>query len=234
MENEYIVYLHINIINSKVYVGITKYHNPSKRWSYGYKHNPYLNSAIIKYGWENFKHIILFRRLPKDAACRIERLLIARYRKSNRSYNIANGGEGAKAVSEETKAKLREYRGVKASQYGRKHSRERIEQQREIAKKCWKLQRDHRLKELLRYGFKSGAEHPNYGKHLSDTTKEKLRKALSKKVLMIDKITGEIIREFSSTTKAEQYLDVKGHHISCCCNGKRKTAYGYIWKYKEE
>ena len=86
----------------------------------------------------------------------------------------------------------------------------------------------------MKYGFKSGVEHPNYGKHLSDTTKEKLRKALSKKVLMIDKITGDIIREFSSTIEAEQYLGVKGHHISCCCNGKRKTAYGYIWKYKEE
>lgn len=51
---------------------------------------------------------------------------------------------------------------------------------------------------------------------------------------MVDKITGEIIREFSSTTEAEQYLGGKGHHVSCCCNGKRKTAYGYIWKYKEE
>lgn len=139
-----------------------------------------------------------------------------------------------KQFQKKLKLNLENIEGVKASQYGRKHSRERIEQQREIAKKCWKLQRDHRLKELLRYGFKSGAEHPNYGKHLSDTTKEKLRKALSKKVLMIDKITGEIIREFSSTTKAEQYLDVKGHHISYCCNGKRKTAYGYIWKYNEE
>ena len=234
MEDEYIVYLHINKINSKVYVGITKYNNPSKRWNYGYRHNPYFNSAILKYGWENFEHILLFKRLPKKTACRIEQLLIARYKKSNRSYNIANGGEGATAISEETRAKLRGYKGAKSSQYGKKHSKERIEQQRDIAKKCWELQRSHRLEELLKYGFKSGKEHPNYGKHLSNTTKEKLREIFSKPVLMIDKVTREVIREFKSTTEAEQYLGAKGHHISCCCNGKRKTAYGYIWKYKRE
>ena len=38
--------------------------------------------------------------------------------------------------------------------------------------------------------------------------------------------------EFPSATEAERLLGVKGKHISCCCNGKRKTAYGYKWSYK--
>lgn len=58
--------------------------------------------------------------------------------------------------------------------------------------------------------------------------------SLSKTVLMIDKNTNEILREFNSTTEAELSLNAKGHHVSCCCNSKRKTAYGYKWKYKEE
>lgn len=36
-ERKYIVYIHKNKINGKVYVGITHYTNPEKRWNYGYK-----------------------------------------------------------------------------------------------------------------------------------------------------------------------------------------------------
>jgi hypothetical protein len=50
---------------------------------------------------------------------------------------------------------------------------------------------------------------------------------------MIDKNTNEILKEFNSTTEAETFLNAKGHHVSCCCNHKRKTAYGYKWRYKE-
>lgn len=128
---KYIVYLHINKINRKVYVGITSYTNASRRWAHGYKGNPHFQASILK------------------------------------------------------------------------------------------------------YGFKSGEEHPMYNKVRTEEDKIRISQALSKVVLMLDKKTDEILKEFNSATEAEDYLNAKGHHISCCCNNKRKTAYGYKWKYKE-
>lgn len=67
-ERKYIVYIHKNKINGKVYVGITHYTNPEKRWGHGYHDN-------------NFEHIILFKNINKELACREKQLLISRYKK---------------------------------------------------------------------------------------------------------------------------------------------------------
>jgi hypothetical protein len=40
------------------------------------------------------------------------------------------------------------------------------------------------------------------------------------------------IKEYQSIQKASKYLNKKPSAICECCKGKRKTAYGYIWKYK--
>lgn len=63
------------------------------------------------------------------------------------------------------------------------------------------------------------------------TTRERMVGKQSKPVLQLTK-TGELVREWPSTMEAGR----NGFHqceISLCCNGKRKSHKGYIWKYKE-
>ena len=50
-------------------------------------------------------------------------------------------------------------------------------------------------------------------------------------VQMFDKFTGELLASFPSTHEAERVTRIYHSHISACCNGKRKSAGGYIWRY---
>lgn len=59
------------------------------------------------------------------------------------------------------------------------------------------------------------------------------RKDLSKSVLQIDKNTNEVIDEFPSIMEIQRKFKYLQGNISACCRGERKTAYGYIWKYKK-
>lgn len=55
-------------------------------------------------------------------------------------------------------------------------------------------------------------------------------------VLQYD-LEGNYLREFKSIDEATRYMGKKYHgNIMMCCqsNNKRKTAYGYIWKYKNK
>ena len=49
----YVIYMHKNKINGKVYIGQTCQNPPEKRWANGkgYSHNPYFTEAIEKYGF---------------------------------------------------------------------------------------------------------------------------------------------------------------------------------------
>ena len=46
--------------------------------------------------------------------------------------------------------------------------------------------------------------------------------------------TNKIIAEFPSINEVERQLGINQSNISMCCNGKRNTAGGFKWKYKEE
>lgn len=52
-------------------------------------------------------------------------------------------------------------------------------------------------------------------------------------IAMLDKNTNEILKVFPSAGEAGRYLkkNVGNAHIIAVCKGKRKTAYGYSWKY---
>lgn len=93
---EYTVYAHKNKTNGKLYIGVTK-QNPSKRFQngFGYKYsNPALWEDIVKYGWDNFEHLILLSRVSKDIASIFEKELIEKYRTTNHyfGYNQQEGG----------------------------------------------------------------------------------------------------------------------------------------------
>ena len=42
---------------------------------------------------------------------------------------------------------------------------------------------------------------------------------------------GTIINTFNSINEAGEYLGKNPSHISSCCTGKRRTAFGFVWKY---
>lgn len=93
--NSYIIYKHTSPSN-KIYIGITKF-DPKYRWlnnGKGYKNQTVFFNAIIKYGWINFKHEILYKDLSKQEALDKEEELIREYKSYDRNYgyNIALKG----------------------------------------------------------------------------------------------------------------------------------------------
>ena len=183
----YCIYIHENKINGKRYVGQTC-QKPKDRWDngHGYKTCTYFNNAILKYGWDNFEHIIFAENLSKTEANKIEKELIEFYDTMNpqKGYNLTKGGEGVsgfkmtdeqkkkigmaqigKEISEETRQKLREIRK------GMKHSEESKEIMRE------KHKRENLSEETLEKMSNSAKErlaipenNPFFGKHHTDET----------------------------------------------------------------
>lgn len=115
------IYCHINKINGKRYIGLSK--NPKKRW--GFQGNNYKNNhhklfwkAILKYGWNNFDHLILEENIPTlEIANEREKYWIAYYHTyigdtNCWGYNATIGGDGTKGhkMSEEEKIWRRQLR----------------------------------------------------------------------------------------------------------------------------
>ena len=227
----YFVYKHTSP-TGKIYIGITC-QEPEKRWSNGngYSGNDYFVKAIRKYGWDNFKHEILFSGLTKEEACQKEIDLIAKYKSNQREfgYNISAGGDctvkGLHWTYTDEQRKRRA--GKNHPMYGKRLTDERREHLREL---------------------NSGENHPQYGTHRSEETKRKIssrqkgktitkecREKISKslqgnipvnrrKVLCIE--TGEI---FDSISAAQKKIGV-----SClwkALQDSSRTAGGFHWKY---
>ena len=95
--NNYKIYVHINKINGKIYIGQTCRKNVKARFGKNgiqYQKCPRFWNAIQKYGWENFEHIVLIENLTQEIADIIEIELIEKYKSCNTNfgYNLAPGG----------------------------------------------------------------------------------------------------------------------------------------------
>lgn len=90
----YTVYVHINKVNNKAYVGQTC-QSVQARWrknGKGYKGQTKFINAIEKYGWDNFDHIILATGLTFEEADKKEQEYVKLYDSINNGYNIQEGG----------------------------------------------------------------------------------------------------------------------------------------------
>jgi len=206
---KYSVYIHISPSN-KYYVGITS-QKPEHRWwnGNGYKRNKYFYAAIQKYGWNNFIHKVIAENLSECDAKNLEISLIKKLDSSNKEhgYNITLGGEGqyGMIVSDETRRKLSNSLKGQKTHLGINHS--------ESTKLKISLSRT--------------------GKTHSEETKHKMRieSYNKKRVSQYDK-NNNYIRNYISTMEAQRETNIPNTNIAKCCNGKLKTAGGYVWVYK--
>lgn len=122
---KYVVYVHINKTNLKVYVGQTG-QSLQRRWRDGKGYlncDTYFSNAIKKYGWDSFEHIVLEEGLTKSEADFYEKMYIREYKSYDRryGYNLTFGGDGM-TPTEETRMKMKlhrpDFKGEKSPRYG--------------------------------------------------------------------------------------------------------------------
>ena len=255
-DKHYIVYKH-TAPNGKVYIGITG-QNPLKRWAsgFGYETQIYFWRAIVKYGWINIKHEILYENLSEQEAKDIEIRLIKEYNSQdvNCGYNVDLGYDHLQ--SKETRQKMAEAKkGKKWSErqrlayleyadhyHGRSVYKYDIEGNLiETFISVTKAARDANLPvETLRTRLKNNRRNNNFKFHYSYGKFEDMGVAyenggyVKASVDMYD-ISMNYIRTFSSIQEALDFLGHKGFgHISDVCKGKRLSFKGYIWRYHNE
>lgn len=201
----YIIYKHVSP-SGKVYIGQTN-QIPELRFrnGEGYRSSKKFYNAILKYGWKNFKHEILFTNLNKISADCIETDLIYYYKQIGISYNIADGGEGRTREHDTLETKQR----MSASQYRRFRNSVHPSKGRHHSKEA-------RVKMSI----------AKIGTHHSLSTINSIRGSMiGKNSTPVDLYTkeGEFIKGFNSLKECAEFLNVAWVTVSKHVQGKIKT-----------
>lgn len=214
--NTYSVYYHVNRSNRKVYVGITA-RPPKQRWGSngsGYQpkkkgSSPFYN-AILKYGWDNFDHVVMYTGLSKREAEMMEIDLIATFNSDKRQYgyNIEHGGNA--------------------------HGRLTYAQ-RQAIHESWMdpVARAERIAKISRgkTGKSFSAEHR---KHLSESRKGRFKGRNANNARAIDQLDmdGNYIRSFGALAEARDELGIGSPNL-CRALKTGGTCGGYRWRYSD-
>lgn len=254
--NNYKVYKH-TVPNGKVYIGIT-HQNVLSRWAggFGYQTQIYFWRAIVKYGWINIKHEILYENLSKEDAQKKEIELIKKYNSQDYKYgyNIDMGSDHL--ASEDNRRKASEAKkGKKWSERRRLASLEYFEHFQgrtvykydkegkliEVFKTVAGAARDAKVSvETLRSRLKNNKKMPTYDYYYSYGKFENIGepyKSNNYHMAAVDMYDMSMnhIKTFKSISEAGRFLGTGGtKHISDVCKGKRLSSNGYIWRYHNE
>jgi hypothetical protein len=255
-----------------MYIGITKHEdNPNIRWEsgWGYEYNRHFANSIHKYGWNNFTHEIFAKGLDEETAKATEKLLIEYFQTQNpdNGYNRTSGGDGTSNISEEsTQRRVESYK---------RFYKEHPEKAKERSERCkgsnnpmykknikdymtsenyerWlyhlrNVSDETREKMSKNHADFSGENHYNYGKHLSEETKEKIRRTRKER----HKLAGyknprarpvyciELDTIYWGATCAEYETGMSFRSISACCHHRQgctlsKDKVKFHWCFAEE
>ncbi len=210
------IYKITNIVNNKCYIGQT-IRPPFIRW---YQHKYYskkgvryksaLYNAIQKYGLDCFLFEVI-EEVDNDLLNERERFFIALFNSFEQGYNNTTGGDGNKGCK-----RKRKHEDIIPELYKELQSTEKVANYLGIS----------------RITVRSILKEKNLFKRYK-------KRSLDYKKLEVVQLSLDlnIINVFSSLTEACKSIGLTNKNVSelsKCCKGKRKTAYGFIWKYKHD
>lgn len=210
------IYKITNKINNKVYIGQTysslenRWHTHKNAWK-GNRHCQALYDAFDKYGIDNFT-------IEEVEQCDITQLndreiyWIKQYNSYENGYNLTRGGDGNVKLDYPLIYALWD-NGLTTSQIA-----EYVGATREGVVKALQGYDNFTLEESLHRGAKLGGI--SKGKRIEQYT-----------------LSGEYITTFPNATIAAESLGKgrpESNNIRSCAHGRRKSAYGYKWKFENE
>lgn len=202
------IYKITNKINNKIYIGKTlktieeRWKEHCKDYKKDSEEKRPLYSAMKKYGIENFK-IEEIEKCNINIVNEREKYWIEYYSSFKNGYNATKGGDG-KAYADY-----------------------------DLIYSLWKENKNMlEIQNILGYSIDTiriALENNNVTER---ERRERGIQSYSKSIAMLDKETEEILNVFSSQEEALRFLNKSsGGHIAQVCKGKRKTAYGFKWRY---
>lgn len=227
----YKVYKH-TVPNGKVYIGVTSY-EPEIRWmgGRGYKDNCEFFNAILKYGWDNIQHEILFDGLTKKEAFDIEAKQIALYNSTDSLYGynrLPAQGSAHKMVAQWALdgTLVRTFPSTTSAALAMNRNASAISSAIKRDGICAGYLWSHSTAYCPKFTNKKRI-HPSHTPYRKYETP----------VAQYDK-RGNLINRFPSIKIASQETGINSGSICSCCKGQKgnggKRVYsagGFIWKY---
>ena len=186
--------------SGKVYIGITK-RKPEYRWNKGKGYRE--------------DQLLFYRAIKK-------------YGWDNFTHEILYTGLSEKDAKNIEISLIRQYKSLGMSY----NITDGGDGGRGLHNKRKKLSKETKLKmSKSRKGLLAGNKNPMYGRHETNPAYGKFGKEhpASKKVYQYD-LLGNFIKEWDCLSEVQRHLNILVTHITACCNGRQKTAGGYIWK----
>jgi hypothetical protein len=181
------------------------------------------------------------------------------YKPSSRVYsrlkhqysNIISLINKGRIMSEETKLKIsNSNKGKKTKEYKKRSvdysdKISKIHKGKKRSKETKRKMSEAHINKKLSKEHKDKISQSNKGNVRSQETRDKISKSMKGKIIPKEKLKkpvlqydleGNFIKEWNSGSEATivltNYKNKCNALISECCNGKRKTAYKFIWKFK--